>query len=728
MKKFFHLTVVMLLVFHAEAQHIYTGSVYHGKTKEPLKGVVLQYNNNQFALSDHQGQFKINTSDESITVYLSHIGFQSDSIVFHVDTPKKTILLQPNAISIQKVEIYRKGKATEINRMDARNVQTLTTRELQKAACCNLSESFETSASVDVSFSDALTGARRMKMLGLDGRYIQLLTENTSEFRGLGQAFGIQYVPGHWMESIQILKGAGSVTQGYEAFTGQMNIELLKPQLADKFSLSMYQSAQGRTELTAHVAQKLNRGWSALLAAHTQQEYGRWDMNKDGFLDQPLVRNGHVYNRWHWQGKRAESQIGIKYLREFRHAGQAPLPKDAQPLVAPYYLQHQTDRIFAWAKLGILFPRKPYKSIGNIFSVGLHQQASSIGFNEYKGKEKSLQYTFLYQTIWRDTRHQIKMGSSFLLDGFQEKYQDSSWNRVEQVPGIFAEWHEKPNNIPIDLIIGARLDHHNLYGLFATPRANLKWNVNENNILKFSYGTGFRTINALAENIGLFASNRTWEVLEKPLAERSYIFGGSYIRNMVGWNREWTLTIDYYETHFTNQWVVDVEESGKILMYNQKSPSMAQSFQVEINGEINEQTTLRLAYKYDNPKTGYQNGSQIRPLVEQQRGLANVAWESINEKWLVDVTSTYTGKKRIPNYYHLVQTVNGYSPGFFLVNAQITKRFKNADWYLGAENIFNFRQLHPVIGNYLGPGFDASMVWGPIMGRNIYLGLRLKMK
>jgi outer membrane receptor protein involved in Fe transport len=715
-------------IFSAQAQNLWFGKIINKASLEPISGAVIRFGENEYALSDAQGRFKIKSSDTLLTLYFSHLGFVSDSLVVSHQQKGISMQMSPAPVELKGANIGRKRKSTEISTLDSRAVQTITTRELQKAACCNLSESFETSAAVDVSLSDALTGARRIKMLGLDGKYVQLLTENTSEFRGLGQAYGIQYVPGHWMESIQILKGAGSVAQGYEAFTGQMNVELLKPREAEKFSMSAYQSSQGRSELTAHVAGKVNTAWHGLLAAHTQQEHIRWDMNHDGFLDQPLINNVNVYNRWHWQGKRAESQIGIKYLRESRNGGEVPLPEGIIPLVPQYFINHHTERLYAWAKFGILFPGKPYKSIGNILSSGIHNQHSQLGWNDYQGKEKNLQYSFLYQTIWKDTRHQIKMGASYLWDQFDEKFRDSSWNRTEHVPGIFVEWHEKPQNLPLDLIVGLRADRHNLYGGFLTPRFNLKWNLTDNNIIKISYGTGFRTVNALVENIGFFASGRQWIVEEAPQAERSQILGGSFIKMMDWFGREWVLTLDYYETHFQNQWLVDVEESGTLRMYNQKAPSFSKSFQAELNGEVLDGTTLRLAYKYDDPRSGFSGGTKIRPLVEQHRFLANTGWESYNGKWLADATVTYTGRKRLPSYYALPQTVLGYSPGFFLVNGQVTKKFKFADWYVGVENALNFRQHHPIVGAPIGPGFDAAMVWGPIMGRNVYLGMRYKIK
>ena len=113
------------------------------------------------------------------------------------------------------------------------NTELIGRGQLIRAACCNLGESFTANPSVDVSYSDAATGAKQIKLLGLSGTYVQMLTENVPNLRGASLPYSLGYVPGPWMQSIQVSKGASSVKNGYESTTGQINIEFLKPQGTD---------------------------------------------------------------------------------------------------------------------------------------------------------------------------------------------------------------------------------------------------------------------------------------------------------------------------------------------------------------------------------------------------------------------------------------------------------------------------------------------------------------
>ena len=144
------------------------------------------------------------------------------------------------------------------------NEDMISSAELSRAACCNLGESFVTNPSVDVTYSDAATGAKQIKLLGLSGTYVQMMTENIPNYRGSAAPYGLGYVPGPWMQSIQVSKGSSSVKNGYEAITGQINVEFKKPQLpeADWFSANLFASSTNRYEANADATVKLSKRWS----------------------------------------------------------------------------------------------------------------------------------------------------------------------------------------------------------------------------------------------------------------------------------------------------------------------------------------------------------------------------------------------------------------------------------------------------------------------------------
>lgn len=686
---------------------------------KPIVGAIVRYGSTATS-TNQDGHFsiKINGTDSIVLVTFA-FGFNTDTSSYPSTQKAILVVLSPKSNQTQTVNIENRNSIV-VGTLDAKSTQLITTQELAKAACCNLSESFETNASVDVSMSDAVTGARRIKMLGLDGKYVQLLNENVSEIRGLGGAYGIQYIPGHWMESIQIQKGPGSVINGYESFTGQMNVEMLKPETSDRFGLSAYQNIQGRSELTGHITSKPTSKFQNSLLFHTQQEYIRWDMNQDGFMDQPLVQNYQVFDRWHYRTKRLEMQVGLKAMNEDRTSG---------TIADGYRIRVQTQRYNAFAKVGILFPRQPYKSIGNILSIGYHNHHMQYGSVHYNGDEQSLQYTFIYQTIWKETKHKWKFGGNLLYDNFNEKYKDTTFLRKEVVPGVYSEYTFTPNE-RFNLIAGGRADFHNLYGIFLTPRLNAKYNIGKKTIFKVSAGTAFRTPNLIAENIGLLASNRMW-YFESPLKpEKSRILGLSFIQMFKLNDLEWTLTADVFRTDFTQQMVVDIETFGAVKIYLLNGISRATSAQLELNGELVKGWSLRLAYRYDDPRTTYSGVTKLRPLVEQHKILINSGYETRNKKWVFDATAYRVSPKRIPDNNNLLHQVsNGYSPAFVIVNAQITRKLKRGEVYIGGENLLNVMLHKPLTtSDYNSPNFDASLVWGPIMGRNIYAGLRYKIK
>ena len=699
--------------------------------EEPIIGAVIKRTYpDTLLVSNEEGRFSLQASDYGQdTLIVSHAGFESDTVLWQGDTTELNIVLFPRKLS----EVTIRSSSTVISKMDTRHTEILTARELQKAPCCNLSESFSTNASVDVNFSDAVSGAKQIQMLGLDGIYTQMLTENTPLMRGLGTTFGLNYIPGTWISSIRVGKGAGSVVNGYESTAGQINVELQKPESAERFFLNGYVNHMGRAEGNLTMARKLNDRWSVGLLTHGSLLKSKLDMNKDGFTDLPLFDQVNVLNRWKYQGDRLEARFGVKVLREGREAGQFRSDDFPFPPNATLYENRSTaKRIEVFSKLGILFPEKPYKGIGIITSAVLHDQQASFGFRDYRGLQKSLYANVIYQSIIGTTDHQFKVGASYIADFYDEALDDSLFTRIESVPGVFGEYtFTVPDKF--SAVAGLRADYHNLFGTVLTPRLHLKYTPWTHTTLRASAGRGFRTANVVADNLPLLVSSRAFDVQESPEPESAWNYGLSLVQDFFLFERKGTFSADFFRTDFTNRIVVDLDsDAQKVSFYNLKGQSYANSMQVQLDYEPIERLHVRLAYKYYDVRTDYNGKLLQNPLIPKQRALLNIDYALPFEKWKFDFTTQWFGQKRLPSTSSnpVEYRFPDYSPSYFILNAQITRSFRTLDVYVGGENLTGFRQKQPILAadDPFGTYFDASMVWGPIVGNMIYAGFRWKIK
>lgn len=722
----------LLMVFSiTKAQNI-SGVVHNEAEHTPLPGANIFWLGTQIGTSSNaNGEFSIKTLEKlPHKLVISFVGFKTDTILIQNKTQKLDIHLKPLALN----EIEITGKENRISTIKTINVEKINAAELRKAACCNLSESFENSATVNVVFSDAVSGAKQIQMLGLQGIYTQMLSENIPTLRGISSTYGLNLVPGPWMESIQVVKGAGSVMNGYESTTGQINMEFLKPDEADKFYLDLFGSQAGRLELNTHFAHKFSKKWSSILMVNAGNMSFKQDQNQDNFLDVPLYQSLNILNRWKYFGAKFRSQFGLKITIDERIGGQKDFDKNkSQAEQNAYGINIKTQRLEAFAKTGFIL-KKEFNSLGIVYSAIDHQQKSFFGLRTYDARQKSFYTNLIYQTILGTDDHQLKFGASYLYDDYDETYLDSTFKRTESVPGAYGEYSFTTKKIK--LVTGFRADYHNLFDWILTPRFHFKYNPNETTALRLSAGRGFRVANVFAENLGTLASSRTVIVVEKLNPEEAWNFGANFTKSFDIGGKEASLAIDYYETHFENQVVVDLENPSEIRFYNLNGKSYSKSFQVEGSYEPIKKLDIRLAYKMDDVRTTFDDNQKLRkPYVAQQRALFNVSYATNYDKWKFNFTAQWVGEQRIPKS-HLEPGIDSkhrnlsQSPDYFLFNAQITKRHKNLEVSLGSENLFNFTQENPIVfaNNPFGNNFDASMTWAPVLGRRVYLALKWKIE
>ncbi|MCK5764884.1 MAG: TonB-dependent receptor [Bacteroidales bacterium] len=743
-----YLKTIITIIFAAIITLSYTqhleGIVYHFEEhqddehgheahdhQEPLPGANVYWAGTTTGTSTNaDGEFHLAFPEkEEPILVVSYIGFTNDSVYINHGQHEIEIILSVNN-TLKEVVITNKASGTFISRLDPIYTQNITGAELHKAACCNLSESFETNASVNVSYSDAVTGAKQIQLLGLSGTYSQLMTENIPNLRGLATSFGLGYIPGTWMESIQISKGTSTVINGFEAIAGQINVEYLKPDNADKLFLNAYANIHGKIEGNAISAIKINDKWSTAIFAHAENLSNKVDDNDDSFLDMPLIRQFNVFNRWKYDNHdNVISQFGFKVLDEDRTGGQKDFSTDmVRDTSNPYGINIKTRRYEAFWKGGYIFENRPATSIALIQSFTHHKQNSYYGLNNYDAKENSYYLNLLFQSYIGNTRHSFTTGLSFELNNYFENLNDSAFTRFERVPGIYFQYTYKLDE-KLSIIAGIRGDYHNIYGAFATPRFHLKYSITDHTILRASAGLGYRTANVIAENNTMLASSRSLYITEDPKQEKAFNAGISITQYVDILGRELRLSAEVYHTSFINQVILDFDRDPQaIYVYNLNGKSYSNAYQVEAGYELIERLDVTLAFRYNDVKMTTNDKLQDKALLHRYKGLITLSYATNLNKWQFDFTTQFNGTSRIPGTESNppeYQRSNS-SPAYTNINAQVTKYFKKWSIYLGGENLTNYKQKDPILAadQPFGKYFDSSMIWGPVSGVNIYAGLR----
>ncbi len=712
---------------------------------QPLPGANIYWQNTQIGtVSDEKGDFSIPFSAENTVLVISYVGFKTKTVT--VTEPKSIIQNLEFDTALDEVTLTKVRKSLQRNYLTPANVQTMSSKELLKAACCNLSESFETNPSIDVNFSDAVSGSRQIRMLGLTSPYIMMTEENIPAIRGASQAYGLSFVPGTWVESIQITKGAGSVANGFESISGQINYELIKPQHDIPFFLNAYGSTDSRFELNTHFNKKLNDKWATSLFLHGNARVSKNDMNDDGFLDNPIGQQVNVINRWQYTDaeKGWVSFINLRYMKDDKQTGQVDFDPDRDRGTTNFWgSEIDTEKLDVSSKIGYVFPEVPWKSFGFQNAFNYHKQESYFGLNQYDITQRSFYSNLIYNSILSNTLHKFATGINFTYDRFDELVNQNDFSRIDNSVGAFFEYTFDDSD-QLSYVLGGRIDYHNRLGVFVTPRAHLRYSPFEKTTFRVSAGRGKRSANIFAENQQLFASSRQFQILDTAGkiygldAEIAWNYGLSFLQGFKVFGKEAEFSVDFYRTDFQNQAVVDVDNSPQqVLFYNLDGKSFANTLQVDLNYEISHHFNIRTAYKFYDVQTAYTIGLVERPLQAKHRFFTNIAYEThVKEKgqqWKFDFTYNWMGKQRLPvtqsnpEAYRLREFTNPFS----VMNAQITKTFsKTFEIYVGAENFGNYQQKNAILGSNdpFGSYFDSSMVYAPVFGAMFYTGLRFKIQ
>ena len=706
-------------------------------------------------VSDQNGNFLINDIKDAKEFVVSYVGYLNDTLKSKNKYSK--VILKPDT-RLEAITIKFKEKSSSVSLLSSANVLKISSEELLKAACCNLAESFETTPSIDVNFSDAISGRKQINMLGLASPNILISVENIPSIRGALNAYGLTFIPGTWIESIQVAKGSGSVVNGYESVSGQINAELLKPMSDKKFFANAYYNSMERFELNTHYSTKLTEKIDYGLYLHADKKDNRDDHNNDNFGDSPTGQQINILNRFQYTNaiKGLVGFFDINYVGDERVYGEIdyfdPAIIPGPPINDSWGGSADSNIIRSTLKFGYVDPDITYRSLGLQLSYSNVDQGADFGNSFHDTRHTSFYSNLVYNSIIGDTRSKIKTGISFAYDNYDESVNNlntSFFNldRTEKSIGAYFEYNYD-NLDNLNLSAGIRYDNHNIIGNFISPRLHIRYQALPKTTIKMSAGKANRIANLFSENQKLFYSSRLISFSSADASsefmsynyfdmkpEVAWNYGASIIQSFRLFGKDSQLIIDYYITDFESRVVVDWESPSNILFYNLVGRSYAKSFQAQFSYSIANSIDLLFAYKNTDAKTDYISGRLQNPLTPSNRFFLNLSYDGpSNEKsrkWKFDVTYNHLGKQRIPSTIQNPEIfrLDPFSSKLDLINSQITRVFSDSfEVYLGVENLTNYKQNDGIISNSdpFGQYFDATMIYGPVSGRMSYLGLRYK--
>jgi len=658
--------------------------------------------------------------------------------------------------------------------------EVISAAGLCKMACCNLAESFENSASVTVGYSDAVTGARQIRLLGLSGVYTQMLDETRPVMRGLSSPFGLSYVPGQWLESIQIAKGASSVINGVECMTGQINMEHRKP--TDEKPLFINGAVMSDSKMDLNVASSLQMGykWSTIILGHVSGNVVTHDMDKDGFMDEPRQLQFNLSNRWLYQADNGmQIRFGVRAIQDSRLGGQMlknngknvfynyndyiwnPLEKP-EGTVNPWGSDILNRSINGYLKVGVPLNEDNSQNIALIADYNYQDMDSYFGKTKYLAGQHSAFANLLYQNVINDS-HRFTVGLNGTFDRYDEEFRRIIWFEGARnaagtdAPvftnlanaGVFGEYTYHYGET-LSVIAGLRGDwfNHVTDGsskFKVSPRLTVKYMPVDEIVIRANGGRGLRYSTPLVDNIGVFSTGKRFDgSYDEHILEDAWTFGGNITYYLpFGASSNTYLSVDYFRTQFVQQMVVDYERYiNQISFYAlDGNRSYTDNIQLDFSVDPVERFNITATFRYTNARMELAGKGLVeKPMTSRFKGVLNLQYATNLNKWIFDFTASLNGSCRVYGFMKDFKDAdgklmykNGRTPVYPMLYAQVTRRFKGWDVYIGAENLTNFRQKDAIIG-YTRPGediidpryaqFDASCIWGPLMGIKAHVGFR----
>jgi outer membrane cobalamin receptor len=706
---------------------------------EPLAFASIYWLEGKISLeSNEKGEFSFNKKGSgTVSLIATYVGYTKDTLLLKNGEVKAELLLKEQN-ELNAARVVGKQEGNFLSKITPVKTEVITAAGLCKMACCNLAESFENSASVTVGYADAITGARQIRLLGLSGIYTQMLDENRPVMRGIAAPFGLSYIPGQWLESIQIAKGPSSVVNGLEAITGQINLEHRKPTAEQPLFLNLFLSNALRTEANVASSLQLNNKWSTVMLGHFSTDPKGHDGNHDGFKDEPVSMQFNVANRWLYLADNGvQVRFGFKALSDDRVAGMNEFKKGMDITPNLWGSEIKNTGFNSFLKVGIPLNADNSKNIATVIDYSWHRLNSFFGLNKFDAIQNSAFVNVIFQNEI-NKNHKLILGLSGQIDNLDETLTIREFTssadilnnvsvqypgREERSVGAYGEYTYTKGD-KVSVVTGLRLDRNNVYGWLFAPRINVKYAFFDELVFRGSAGRGFRSPNQISDNLGILSTGRNIVLESNPDIEDAWTYGVNLTGYMpFGFDKKSSLSFDYFRTDFNSQLIVDQERNtSEISFYNIDGKSYTNTYQVDFSVAPVERFTILATFRYNDTKATLEGQGLVeRPLVSRYKGVLNLQYATRMNKWTFDFTAQLNGPSKLPNFMG-----GGNSPVYPMFYAQVTKKFRDLDVYIGGENLSNYRQKHPIMNanDPYSQGFNSTLIWGPLMGVKVYAGLR----
>lgn len=702
-------------------------------SKIPLAGAVLQWKSQTYhAVTDEQGAFNILRADRDSILVINYVGFKTKEIAVAPDILKISIVLSEN-IDLQQVEVRAKRSDNYIPASSNYNKEIVSIRELRKAPCCNLSESFETSAVIDANYTNAALGTREIEMLGLRGIYSQIMLDSRPTMYNFAAPFAFDFIPGPWLKGIQVSKGAGTVVNGSDGLAGQINVDIIDPQNGPKLHINLFGNQRSRYEANIITNKRLNEKWSTGTLIHASQDQHHQDSNGDGFLDAPQKKQVNVMQRLHYYGLNWEGQVNIHGIWDQRNGGQTHHPSLAHLEDLLTYNQ-SNKRLEIFGNIGYIGFKDPGRSIGFQWHAQGHEYEANYA-RMANGKDRSFYTNLIYQDKFSTDKHMLQTGLSMRRSVTKEGFSDFIFDRNEFIPGAFAEYSYNADvkESVFGYTLGMRADRYGSYGVRATPRFSMRYQVDEYGTIRASAGRAYRMPNIISDNIHFIGLGRYFLVPSLGL-DIANNYGLSYIQKVfIGGPNEWNISIDLYHTFFKKQNIQDIESvTRNIISTYTFHGSRINYALIQNQFQLGANFGFKLAYKYTDAKYRlHENAALISKLyLPKHRALLTLDANSNESVWIGNLTFQLVGKQRLLDIstYPTAGSAGrpSTSPAYLLINLHASRNLGRFELYGGVENVTNYVQEYQIVSpeSTGSKYFDATRLYAPNMGTRIYTGIK----
>jgi len=723
------MVITILINYQVLEAQMFMGNVVDQNLQSLVGATVHWLESNTGTSTNDNGFFKLERKPGDHHLIISYTGFSKDTFVVDSEKSFEVFTLREGVI-LQTVDVQTNRNTNVFSRLEPHNVEKLEKGEFRKAACCSLAESFQTSNAVDISYTNAATGSKEIQFLGLRGIYMDLLMENRQSFSGIIAPFAFDYIPGTWMDRVDIQKGASSVVNGVQSMSGAINVQLKKPYEDVPLFLNLFGDLHGRVESNVHLNKRWNEARSSGLYLNTAFQQKNKDHNHDGFQDEAKTKRVNALIRNILFGQTLEGQINGQIIYEKKDAGQINVD-------APYRIQQEIQHLDLNGNLGYVGFEDPENSLGSIYNFEHSTIDATYGNKNYHGKESNAHLTLLMKLALRDKRHQFTAGPKLHWSDATETLEGQSIEYVQKVGSLSAE-HSFRNDLTVDnaltTTLGIQSDWIAGHKPIWSPRASLRYLFAKDWTFRTSIGHGFRFPRLFAENLTYLASSKSWSVDTKPLIEKSWNLGFNVVGKPYAWGKEFQINLDVYYTWFTDQMVIDLDQNDQqVNIYALDGKSRALQSILTLSYQPFSFLQFKFGGKFTDTKIEYQKGFRQALMVPKYRGLVSVDLETANKMWLLNATSNYVGEMRLSDKEGVPVSIlhdhTSRSKPYWLLQTQLTHVRPLIELYVGAENILNYTQHGAIIdhGNPQSAYFNASEIYAPISGVKFYFGIKWKL-